>query len=221
MHLFFFIDEAYSLASGDAGDRDFGKHAIAVLIKRMGDDRDRLAVIVAGYPEPMERFFDANPGLRSRFDRFLRFEDTTPLRNCRGLFAMASEESFCSTWPRGSASRAVHVGPSQARQALRATGAMHGRPSRTRVMPTCPARTWREPKCARRSFAPSRERTSPWTQRILQRMGLNIDSSRWTMACNACGVRPRRSPRRPWKPDILRLVRQDIYGRLARLGLGG
>jgi len=70
-----FIDEAYSL-SGDEHDRDsFGNEAIGTLLKRMEDHRSRLVVIVAGYTAPMAKFLQSNPGLSSRFTRFLEFED--------------------------------------------------------------------------------------------------------------------------------------------------
>ena len=68
-----FIDEAYSLSEG--GSNDFGKEAIATLIKRMEDDRSRLAVIFAGYNQNMEQFFDMNPGLHSRINRQILFPD--------------------------------------------------------------------------------------------------------------------------------------------------
>ena len=68
-----FIDEAYSLASG--GENDFGREAIETLLKAMEDHRDDLVVIVAGYDEPMEKFINSNPGLQSRFNKYLYFPD--------------------------------------------------------------------------------------------------------------------------------------------------
>ena len=63
-----FIDEAYSLI---AKGEDFGQEAISTLLKRMEDDRDRLIVILAGYTKEMEEFINSNPGLRSRFNRYI------------------------------------------------------------------------------------------------------------------------------------------------------
>ena len=68
-----FIDEAYSLVS-ESGI-DYGKEAIATLLKRMEDDRDRLVVILAGYTDEMRTFIDSNPGLQSRFNRYIEFPD--------------------------------------------------------------------------------------------------------------------------------------------------
>lgn len=69
-----FIDEAYSLVQ-NSGSNDFGLEAIATLLKRMEDNRDRLVVILAGYSDEMEQFINSNPGLQSRFNRFIHFED--------------------------------------------------------------------------------------------------------------------------------------------------
>lgn len=67
-----FIDEAYALAKDG---NDFGQEAIDTLLKAMEDKRDDLVVIVAGYTEPMVKFISSNPGLRSRFNKYMDFAD--------------------------------------------------------------------------------------------------------------------------------------------------
>lgn len=67
-----FIDEAYSLV---AGGNDYGAEAIATLLKRMEDNRDRLVVILAGYTDEIREFIESNPGLQSRFNRYIHFND--------------------------------------------------------------------------------------------------------------------------------------------------
>ena len=70
-----FIDEAYSLTS--KSENDFGAEAIDTLLKAMEDHRDDLVVVVAGYDGLMDTFIHSNPGLESRFNRYLHFDDYT------------------------------------------------------------------------------------------------------------------------------------------------
>ena len=91
-----FIDEAYTLCGSE---NDYGGEAIATLLKRMEDDRDRLIVIVAGYPDEMQNFIDANPGLRSRFTRYLEFPDyTTP--ELADMFRMYARKNHYDLSPK-------------------------------------------------------------------------------------------------------------------------
>ena len=73
-----FIDEAYTLIASE-GEDPYGHEAVQTLLKRMEDDRERLVVILAGYPVEMAALLRSNPGLSSRFSRQLDFLDYTPL----------------------------------------------------------------------------------------------------------------------------------------------
>ena len=84
-----FVDEAYALARPGA-DGDFGPEAVVELLKRMEDDRSRLAVIIAGYPAEIDAFLATNPGFASRFGETIVFEDFAPAELAR-IF----EEAFC------------------------------------------------------------------------------------------------------------------------------
>jgi SpoVK/Ycf46/Vps4 family AAA+-type ATPase len=88
-----FIDEAYALVPHGQGS-DFGREAIATLVKLMEDHRDDVVVIVAGYPDEMERFVDANPGLASRFTRTLIFEDYDDAELVRIVEANARQHQY-------------------------------------------------------------------------------------------------------------------------------
>ncbi|MHB8972592.1 MAG: AAA family ATPase [Pirellulaceae bacterium] len=72
-----FIDEAYSLVASGQDDA-YGQEAVQALVKRIEDDRQRLVVILAGYPEPIDRLLHSNPGLSSRFNTQLMFDDYSP-----------------------------------------------------------------------------------------------------------------------------------------------
>jgi SpoVK/Ycf46/Vps4 family AAA+-type ATPase len=107
-----FIDEAYSLSVG--GGEDFGQEAIDALLKFMEDNRDDLIVVVAGYTDLMDTFLSSNPGLRSRFNKYLIFDDYNPqqLVEIFNLFCtrtgfqlseqanQKAEELFCSLFEK-------------------------------------------------------------------------------------------------------------------------
>jgi hypothetical protein len=88
-----FIDEAYSLAPPNSGN-DFGQEAIQQLLLMMENHRDDLVVIVAGYPEEMKRFIDANPGLSSRFTKALKFDDYSPEQLLQIFEGMCQENDY-------------------------------------------------------------------------------------------------------------------------------
>ena len=88
-----FIDEAYALSRQEAG-QDFGQEAVETLLKRMEDHRERLIVIVAGYPMLMRQFLQSNPGLSSRFTRSITFEDYTVPEMCRIFANICKKEEY-------------------------------------------------------------------------------------------------------------------------------
>jgi stage V sporulation protein K len=91
-----FIDEAYALSGEGPGD-DYGHEAIDTLVKLMEDKRDVLAVVVAGYEDRMTDFLNANPGLESRFNRFLHFADYSPAELCAIFATLAAKGQYALT----------------------------------------------------------------------------------------------------------------------------
>lgn len=88
-----FIDEAYTLTV-NKGDGDYGQEAVDTLLKAMEDNRDNLIVIVAGYPELMAAFLESNPGLKSRFNKFVYFEDYTAEEQLAILEKMCKKQDY-------------------------------------------------------------------------------------------------------------------------------
>ncbi len=88
-----FVDEAYALTS-NKGQNDFGQEAVDTLLKAMEDHRDDLIVIVAGYTDLMQEFIDSNPGLRSRFNKYIMFEDYTAEEECEILKSMCKNQDY-------------------------------------------------------------------------------------------------------------------------------
>lgn len=88
-----FIDEAYTLVCGQK-EGDFGQEAVDTLLKAMEDYRDRLIVIVAGYTGLMNKFLDSNPGLRSRFNKYIYFEDYTVDEQAEILKSMCLKQDY-------------------------------------------------------------------------------------------------------------------------------
>jgi SpoVK/Ycf46/Vps4 family AAA+-type ATPase len=92
-----FVDEAYSLHNeGYSGGDAFGNEAVQTLLKRAEDDRDRLVIVLAGYPADMDRFLRSNPGLSSRFSTRIEFPSYTPddLVRITGLLSQQAGDSF-------------------------------------------------------------------------------------------------------------------------------
>lgn len=91
-----FIDEAYTLST-NTGENDFGQEAIDTLLKAMEDHREDFIVIVAGYPDLMEEFLNSNPGLRSRFNKYIFFADYKPEELIQILECMCEKQEYKMT----------------------------------------------------------------------------------------------------------------------------
>ncbi len=107
-----FIDEAYALTPQGAmrASNDFGNEAVETLLKRMEDHRQRLVVVVAGYPALMESFLESNPGLRSRFAREIEFPDYTTLELVEITRSLAADADYELSKACGPALEAIFSG---------------------------------------------------------------------------------------------------------------
>jgi len=88
-----FIDEAYSITENDHSD-SYGRECLTELTKALEDYRDDLVVIVAGYTEPMNKFFESNPGLKSRFNTFIEFPDYSENELHQIFLKMCAENDY-------------------------------------------------------------------------------------------------------------------------------
>jgi len=88
-----FIDEAYSITENDHSD-SYGRECLTELTKALEDYREDLVVIVAGYTEPMNKFFESNPGLKSRFNTFIEFDDYSPNELDKILISMCKSNDY-------------------------------------------------------------------------------------------------------------------------------
>lgn len=89
-----FIDEAYMLSNGDD---EFGQEAIDTILKYMEDNRSRLVVIVAGYENEMNEFIESNPGLKSRFNKYISFENYSPSELLEIFMRLSNKNKFIVT----------------------------------------------------------------------------------------------------------------------------
>lgn len=88
-----FIDEAYSITENDHSD-SYGRECLTELTKALEDYREDLVVIVAGYTEPMNKFFESNPGLKSRFNTFIEFHDYSSSELDEILYSMCKNNDY-------------------------------------------------------------------------------------------------------------------------------
>jgi probable Rubsico expression protein CbbX len=97
-----FIDEAYYLYKPE-NERDYGQEAIEILLQCMENNRDDLVVILAGYKNKMDRFFDSNPGMRSRIAHHLDFPDYSPMELKSIAEIMLAEQNYRLSEPAAAA----------------------------------------------------------------------------------------------------------------------
>jgi SpoVK/Ycf46/Vps4 family AAA+-type ATPase len=88
-----FIDEAYALVSG--GENDFGREAVHTLVEEMTRHEENLVVVLAGYPLEMQRLLESNPGLASRFKKYIHFNDYSAVELVQILRQAVEQAGYC------------------------------------------------------------------------------------------------------------------------------
>ena len=90
-----FIDEAYTLKPSDGRGDDFGQEAIDTILEQMSSKNGQFGVIVAGYPDDMDRFINSNDGLRSRFEQEFILPDYTAEELTEIFVSMSTNKGYC------------------------------------------------------------------------------------------------------------------------------
>ncbi len=184
-----FIDEAYTLdnSSGLEGGDAYGREAIGVLLARMENDRDRLLVIIAGYPDEIDRFLASNAGLESRFPTRIRFERYGAAELALIAARSASRTTAPSRMPRRRRSKPRH-------------GAWTGRSSTAWAMPDSHASSSpMRPRSATTGSARSRRRASH-SSRTPRCKSSRTTTSAWP---SPVGASADGFARRIWEPGVL------------------
>ena len=153
-----FVDEAYSLSNeGYSGGDAFGAEAVQTLLKRAEDDRDRLVIVLAGYPDDMDRFLRSNPGLSSRFGTRIAFPSYDPADLVRIAMLLAEQAGDALDPGAAEALRRVF---SDACEAGRIDELGNGRYARSLFERACAARDLRLDREVRSGGLP---RALPWS----------------------------------------------------------
>ena len=103
-----FIDEAYSITENEQSD-SYGRECLTELTKALEDFRDDLVVIVAGYTQPMEIFFNSNPGLKSRFNTFIKFEDYSNVELQQIILDFIHKNDYTLDIPAGEKIKSIFI----------------------------------------------------------------------------------------------------------------